>query len=83
MEETNQEVLSMIKMIDFTNCELSSRNLEYGGRAGEKKGIIYNNDHWFLKFPKNTLGMNKVKGLSYVTSPLSEFIGSNIYHILG
>ena len=73
----------MIKMIDFTNCELSSRNLEYGGRAGEKKGIIYNNDHWFLKFPKNTLGMNKVKGLSYVTSPLSEFIGSNIYHILG
>ena len=73
----------MIKMIDFTNCELSSRNLEYGGRAGEKKGIIYNNDFWFLKFPKNTLGMDKIKGLSYVTSPLSEYIGSNIYHILG
>lgn len=73
----------MIKMIDFTNCELSSRNLEYGGRAGEKKGIIYNNDFWFLKFPKNTLGMDKVKGLSYVTSPLSEYIGSNIYRILG
>ena len=73
----------MIEMIDFTNCELSSRNLEYGGRAGEKKGIIYNNDFWFLKFPKNTLGMDKVKGLSYVTSPLSEFIGSNIYRILG
>ena len=62
----------MIEMFDFTNCELSSRNLEYGGRAGEKKGIIYNNDFWFLKFPKNTLGMDKVKGLSYVTSPLSE-----------
>ena len=73
----------MIEMIDFTNCELSSRNLEYGGRAGEKKGIVYNNDFWFLKFPKNTLGMDKVKGLSYVTSPLSEFIGSNIYRILG
>ena len=73
----------MIEMIDFTNCELSSRNLEYGGRAGEKKGIIYNNDFWFLKFPKNTLGMDKVRGLSYVTSPLSEFIGSNIYRILG
>ena len=73
----------MIKMIDFTNCELSSRNLEYGGRAGEKKGIIYNNDFWFLKFPKNTLGMDKIKGLSYVTSPLSEYIGSNIYRILG
>ena len=73
----------MIEMIDFTNLELSPRNLEYGGRAGEKKGIIYNGDFWFLKFPKNTFGMNNVKGLSYVTSPLSEFIGSNIYRILG
>lgn len=27
--------------------------------------------------------MDKVKGLSYVTSPLSEFIGSHIYKILG
>ena len=27
--------------------------------------------------------MNKVTGLSYVTSPLSEFIGSQIYKILG
>lgn len=70
-------------MVDFSNCELSSRNLEYGGRAGEKKGIIYNNDFWFLKFPKNAFGMNNVKGLSYVTSPLSEYIGSNIYRILG
>ena len=73
----------MIEMIDFTNCELSPRNLEYGGRAGEKKGIIYNGDFWFLKFPKNTNGMNNIKGLSYVTSPLSEYIGSNIYRILG
>ena len=73
----------MIEMMDFTNCELSPRNLEYGGRAGEKKGIIYNGDFWFLKFPKNTNGMNNIKGLSYVTSPLSEYIGSNIYRILG
>lgn len=73
----------MIEMIDFTSCELSPRNLEYGGRAGEKKGILYKGSFWFLKFPKNTQGMDKVKGLSYVTSPLSEFIGSNIYRILG
>lgn len=83
MEKVNKEVLLMIKMIDFSNCELSPRNLEYGGRAGEKKGIIYNDAFWFLKFPKNTAGMNNVKGLSYVTSPLSEYIGSNIYRILG
>lgn len=73
----------MIKIIDFTNCELSSRNLEYGGRAGEKKGIVYKDGFWFLKFPKNTSGMNNVNGLSYVTSPLSEYIGSNIFRIFG
>ena len=73
----------MIKIIDFTNCVLSSRNLEYAGRAGEKRGIIYKGNFWFLKFPKSTLGMNNVNGLSYVTSPLSEYIGSQIYKILG
>lgn len=73
----------MVKIIDFTNYPLSCRNLEYAGRAGEKRGIIYNDEMWFLKFPKNTIGMNKVAGLSYVTSPLSEFIGSQIYKILG
>lgn len=73
----------MIEMIDFSSCELSSRNLQYGGRAGEKRGVIYNGEFWFLKFPKNTIGMRKVDGLSYVTSPLSEYIGSNIYKILG
>ena len=73
----------MTKIIDFSNCELSPRNLEYGGRAGEKKGIVYKNSFWFLKFPKSTLGMDKINGLSYVTSPLSEYIGSHIYKILG
>lgn len=73
----------MIEIVDFTSCKLSNRNLEYAGRAGEKRGIIYNNELWFLKFPKNTIGMNRVTGLSYVTSPLSEYIGSQIYKILG
>ena len=72
-----------MKLIDFSNCPLSDRNLEYAGSAGEKRGIIYNNAYWFLKFPKNTIGMNRVTGLSYVTSPLSEYIGSQIYKILG
>ncbi len=72
-----------MEMIDFSNYPLSDRNLEYAGRAGEKRGIIYNNCYWFLKFPKNTIGMDRVRGLSYVTSPLSEYIGSQIYKILG
>ena len=73
----------MIELIDFSKCELSSRNLQYGGRAGEKRGVIYNGEFWFIKFPKSTIGMKKVDGLSYVTSPISEYIGSNIYKILG
>lgn len=73
----------MIKLYDFSKAELSSRNLQYAGRAGEKRGVLINNEYWFLKFPKNTIGMNNVNGISYVTSPLSEFIGSKIYKILG
>ena len=73
----------MINIIDFSNCQLSPRNLEYGGRAGEKRGIIYKNEFRFLKFPKTTINMENVKGLSYVASPINEFIGSNIFRILG
>lgn len=72
----------MTDIIDFTNCELSSRNLSYAGRAGEKRGIKYKDQLWILKFPKNTKGMDKVNN-SYTTSPLSEYIGSKIYEILG
>ena len=73
----------MMKLIDFSKCKLSSRNLQYGGRAGEKRGVLYNDEFWFLKFPKRTIGMRNVEGLSYVTSPICEYIGSNIYKILG
>ncbi len=34
----------MIEMIDFTNLELSSRNMQYGGRAGVKRGVMYDGD---------------------------------------
>lgn len=44
---------------------------------------MHDGEFWFLKFPKNTIGMKRVDGLSYVTSPLNEYIGSNIYKILG
>ena len=72
-----------MKIIDFSSCPLSARNLEYGGRAGEKKGILFEGSNWILKFPKSTGGMDNVRGLSYVTSPLSEYLGSHIYAILG
>lgn len=50
--------------------------------AGSKLGIMYQGEDWILKFPKSTKGMRKT-GISYTTSPLSEYIGSHIYQILG
>lgn len=73
----------MRELVDFSSCPLSKRNLQYGGRAGEKRGIVYQGEPWILKFPKNTIGMKGVEGISYVTSPLNEFIGSQIFKILG
>lgn len=73
----------MIELIDFSACPLSERNLQYGGRAGEKRGIVHQGKPWILKFPKNTIGMRGVEGISYVTSPLNEYVGSQIFRMLG
>ncbi len=67
-------------LVDFTNYE--SNNRHYGGNAGLKKGIVYENKNWILKFPQETSGFDNVE-ISFTTSPLSEYIGSHIYQILG
>lgn len=67
----------MIK--DFNN--LTSSGISYGGHSGSKKGVIIDNERWFLKYPKTTKSM-EVQNLSYTTSPLSEYIGSQIYESL-
>ncbi len=68
-----------MNIVDFSNCIENDRS--YGGNAGEKLGVIYQNENWLLKFPKSTKYFDNV-GLSYTTSALSEFIGSHIYDIL-
>ena len=72
----------IIQIIDLNKCELSDRNGMYGGKNGSKEGILINDEYWIIKYPKSTRAMN-VKGLSYTTSPLSEYIGSHVYEILG
>lgn len=67
-------------LIDFNECP--ENNKAYGGMAGSKLGIIYQGEDWILKFPKSTKGMRETE-ISYTTSPLSEYIGSHIYQILG
>ena len=34
--------------------ELKTNTLVYGGKSGQKLGVIINGDNWFLKFPKST-----------------------------
>lgn len=67
-------------LTDFT--DLPQSNLLYGGNAGLKRGIIWNGSHWLIKFPQETSAFENVD-ISFTTSPLSEYVGSHIFEILG
>lgn len=67
---------------DLNEYPLSERNGTYGGKAGSKEGIVVDGENWIVKYPQNTQGMRGAVA-SYTTAPLSEYIGSNIYDILG
>lgn len=70
-------------MINIENFDLlNSSKISYGGHGGSKKGIIINNEKWFLKYPKSTKSMD-VENMSYSTAPLSEYLGSKIYKSTG
>lgn len=66
---------------DFNN--IKQNVLSYGGHAGKKLGIDFNGERWFLKFPKSTKNFKGNIDISYSTSPLSEYIGSHIYELIG
>lgn len=70
----------MIKIENFDS--LNPSGISYGGHGGSKRGVIFNNERWFLKYPKSTKSMD-VEGLSYSTTPLSEYLGSHIYESIG
>ena len=55
----------------------------YGGNAGRKLGVNIDDQAWLLKFPKTTKYLHTAASISYTTSPLSEYIGSHVYSILG
>lgn len=69
----------MIKNFDF----LETNNMVYGGHAGSKLGVQIDGENWMLKFPKSTRNFNKKIEMSYSTSPLSEYIGSHVYELIG
>lgn len=69
-------------IFDLDKYDNNERNGMYGGKAGDKEGITINGEYWIVKYPKSTCGM-KGELDPYTTAPLSEYIGSHIYQILG
>lgn len=73
----------MIPILDLDNLAYSCGNGSYGGLAGKKVGIVLNDTDWIIKYPQDLSGMEG-KGMPInATSPLSEYLGSHIYEILG
>ena len=70
-------------MLEITNLNeapspSTASFIVYGGNAGAKEAIIFNDDMWMIKHPKTTRDLKNPQ-ISYTTSPLSEFLGSKIY----
>jgi len=72
-----------MEIYDLTEAPLSRKNGIYGGLAGHKDGILIDGEEWLIKYPKNITYLEGTGGASYSTSPLSEFIGSHVFAILG
>ena len=65
-------------MIDFTNAIEEFNN--YKG-SEKKKTLIYNNKRYLVKFPDPVREKNK--NISYINNAFSEYIGSNVFKIVG
>ncbi|KAA9219220.1 hypothetical protein CYJ29_06390 [Aerococcus loyolae] len=68
-----------VSVLDFTKCEVDPTRI-YGGRNGNKIGIIYQGVTWMLKFPV----ISKLNPyMHYSNSNISEYLGCHIVNILG
>lgn len=65
-------------MIDFTS--FPKRNKGYAGANGNKISIIYNGEIYMLKFPPQP---TKNKEMSYTNSCICEYIGCQIFELIG
>lgn len=65
-------------MIYFTNAIEEFNN--YKG-SEKKKTLIYNNKKYLVKFPDPIIEKNK--NISYINNTFSEYIGSNVFKIVG
>ena len=71
----------MVEIADLRDCAPSG--LFYGGRAGQKEGILIEGEPWIAKYPRTTRDLAGKHLPSYTSSPVSEYLGSHIYELLG
>ena len=71
----------MVEIADLRDCAPSG--LFYGGRAGQKEGILIDGEPWIAKYPRTTRDLMGKHLPSYTSSPVSEYLGSHIYELLG
>lgn len=65
-------------MIDFTECIEELNN--YKG-SEKKKTLVYDNKKYLVKFPDPIREKNK--NISYINNAFSEYVGSNIFSLVG
>lgn len=65
-------------MIDFTKC---TEELNIYKGSEKKKTLVYNNKKYLVKFPDPIREKNK--NISYINNAFSEYVGSNIFRIVG
>lgn len=67
-----------MQSMDFTH--LPQRKKAYAGANGSKISVIYEGEQYMLKFPPTP---TKNKDMSYSNSCFSEYLGCQIYEIIG
>ena len=71
----------MERVADLGNAELSYRF--YGGRAGQKIGILIDGEPWIAKYPRSGRDLVGRHVPSHASSPVAEWLGSHIYSSAG
>lgn len=68
-------------IVNLEGSELSYRF--YGGRAGQKIGILIDGEPWIAKYPRSGRDLRGKHVPSYTSSPVAEWLGSHIYAAAG
>ena len=65
------------------NAPYSEKHGTYGGASGFKDGLIIDGQDWLVKYPKNASYLSRHEEMIYTNDPVSEYLGSHIYELLG